>query len=502
MKGASDKRSRDKEQSSYREIFKSTSLFGGVQVFNILIAVIRTKFIAVLLGPAGMGIAGLLTSTTSMVEVLTNFSLRTSAVKNVAAAHANGDSKQVATVVFTLRKWIWLTGILGLALTVVLAPWLSQLTFGNRDYTLIFVWLSVTLLMNQLRMGQMALLQGTRRLPQLAKSELLGSAVSLVIAIPLYYFFRFEGIAPAIILTAAVSLAVSWVFARNVPIEKVKLLPGVIFQEGKKMLTMGLALSLNGIIVIGVAYIIRIFISREGGLDQVGLYNAGFAIINSYVGMIFTAMGADYFPRLSGVAHSNELSRKLINQQAEIAILILAPILTVFLVFIQWVVILLYSRQFIAIDGMIHWATLGMFFKAASWSVAFIFLAKGETRLFFWSELGANSYILLINLIGYRLGGLEGIGIAFMVGYALYLIQVLIICLYKYQFSFQSEFYQLFCVQFLVALSCFLVVKLVSAPYSYLVGAPLILFSTALSYRELDKRMGIRAKIDNVIRRR
>ena len=54
MKGASDKRSRDKEQSSYREIFKSTSLFGGVQVFNILIAVIRTKFIAVLLGPAGI----------------------------------------------------------------------------------------------------------------------------------------------------------------------------------------------------------------------------------------------------------------------------------------------------------------------------------------------------------------------------------------------------------------------------------------------------------------
>ena len=52
------------QQSSYRQIMKATSLFGGVQIFQIIISVIRSKFVAILLGPSGMGIVGLLASTT------------------------------------------------------------------------------------------------------------------------------------------------------------------------------------------------------------------------------------------------------------------------------------------------------------------------------------------------------------------------------------------------------------------------------------------------------
>ena len=35
------------EKVSYREIMKATSLFGGVQVFNIIVALIKSKIIAV-----------------------------------------------------------------------------------------------------------------------------------------------------------------------------------------------------------------------------------------------------------------------------------------------------------------------------------------------------------------------------------------------------------------------------------------------------------------------
>jgi hypothetical protein len=52
-----------RNQSSYRSIMKATSVW-GVQVFYIVIAIVRSKIIAVLLGPAGMGIVGLLNSTT------------------------------------------------------------------------------------------------------------------------------------------------------------------------------------------------------------------------------------------------------------------------------------------------------------------------------------------------------------------------------------------------------------------------------------------------------
>ncbi len=102
------------------------------------------------------------------------------------------------------------------------------------------------------------------------------------------------------------------------------------------MLIMGFLLSVSGLMTTGTAYILRVFISNTGGVDQVGLYSAGFAIINTYVGMVFTAMGTDYYPRLSAVAGDNTKATQTINQQAEITLLILAPILVVFMVFINW----------------------------------------------------------------------------------------------------------------------------------------------------------------------
>jgi len=80
---------------------------------------------------------------------------------------------------------------------------------------------------------------------------------------------------------------------------------------------------------------------------------------------------------------------------------------------------------------MIYWAALGMFFKAASWAIAFVFLAKGASKLFFWNELIVNIYILILNILGYHYWGLTGLGLSFLVGYFLYLIQVYIIAQLK-----------------------------------------------------------------------
>ena len=484
------------QQASYRQIMKATSLFGGVQFFNVIIVIIRSKFIAVLLGPAGMGIVGLLTSTTGLISGLTNFGLGTSAIRNVASANGTGNETRIATIVIVLRRWVWITGTLGTLVMFALSSWLSQLTFGNHDYTLAFIWISITLLVTQLSTGQLVVLQGMRKLQYLAKASLSGSALGLIITIPLYYRFGIDGIVPVIILSSVLSLSLSWYFAKKIKINHIKVSRVRTLAEGKNMLTMGFMISMSGLITLGASYIVRIFINNTGGVSQVGLYTAGFAIIHTYVGLIFTAMGADYYPRLSAVTYSNKLCKQTINQQAEIALLILAPILMVFLVFIQWVVIILYSTKFIAIDTMVHWAALGMLFKVTSWAIAFILLAKGASKLFFWNELIANIYVLFLNILGYHFMGLTGLGISFMVGYLVYLIQVFVLSKIKYQFSFDSDFIRIFIIQFLLALSSFIVVKFIENPYNYIIGTGLILVSTWYSYKELDKRIGLKRIFD------
>ena len=151
------------KQSAYRQIFKATSIFGGVQVFNILISVIKLKVVAVLLGPGGIGLLGMLNSTLDVIKTITGLGLSSSAVKEVSQAAGSGDILKVSSILKTLRRWLYLTGILGFLVTLTLAPYLSRWTFGNEDYTWSFVWLSVVLFLAALSSGQLAALQGLRK---------------------------------------------------------------------------------------------------------------------------------------------------------------------------------------------------------------------------------------------------------------------------------------------------------------------------------------------------
>ncbi len=480
------------KKKSYQQIFKATSIFGGVQLLNIIISVVRSKFIAILLGPAGMGIAGLFTATLDFIGRLTSLGIGTSAVKNVATASAEENEPRLYTVVAVLRKLVWFTGTFGLILTTILSPWLSQVTFGNKDYTLAFIWLSVTLLFQRLSNGQLVVLQGLRKMEMLAKANVFGSLIGLFITVPLYYLWGIDGIVPAIILSGLFSLIVSWYYSRKLKIKPIKINRHILVHEGSDMVRMGILISLSGLMSLGASYIIRIFINRQGGINDVGLFNAGFAIINTYVGMVFSSMSTDYYPRLSSVANDNAKSGTLINQQAEVAVLILSPILTIFFIFINWVIVLFYSEKFIEVNGMIHWAALGMYFKAISWSIAYVFLAKGDSRLFFWNELTANIYILLFNVAGYKLAGLDGMGLSFLAAYFIYFIQVFIIANIKFNFTFDGQFYRIALIQICIGIGCFLIMKILDSPFTYIFGSILILVSTIYSFTELEKRMGLR----------
>lgn len=477
------------EQKSYRQILKATSIFGGVQAFNVIISILRSKVIAVIIGPAGMGIVNLFISSTGFISSLTNFGLGTSAVKNVAAEAATGNRSRIELIITVLRKLVWITGITGLVLTAVLSPWLSRLVFGSKEYTLGFIWISVSVLFQQLSSGQLVVLQGLRRIKDLAKANLLGAITGLVISLLLYYRWKLEAVVPVIILSSIASMFFSWFYAKRSQIGSVKVTRQQVLTEGRDMLRMGFMINLSTLIAIGASFIVRIYMSNTGGVEQVGLYSAGFAIINTYVSMIFTAMYTDYYPRLSAIAQDNNKARSLINHEAEVALLILAPIIAIFLVFINWAIIILYSRDFLAVNEMIHWAALGMYFKVMSWSVASLFLAKGASKLFFWNEFSQTVYTLALNIAGYAMMGLEGLGISFLISFLVYAVQVFIVARRHYEFSFNSSFVKIGIVQFVIGLACFFIVRKVPQPWTYISGTGLILVSLFISFRELDKRI-------------
>jgi hypothetical protein len=103
--------------------------------------------------------------------------------------------------------------------------------------------------------------------------------------------------------------------------------------------------------------------------------------------------------------------------------------------------------------------------------------------------------MLGFNILGYLWGGLEGLGISYLAGYILYLVQVFAIVRKKYSFSFVWAFARITVIQFMLGISCFIVSRFLSAPYLYLAGTVLISVSVYLSYRELDRRVGLKMLI-------
>lgn len=478
-------------KSSYRSIFKATSLFGGVQVYQVLISVIRSKIVALFLGPVGMGIQGLYQSAIQLIQSISNMGLSQSAVRDVSEADNSGDRTRVSRTVSALKSLVWVTGILGMVATVLFSGFLSQKTFGDSEHVIPFVLLSVVLLIDQQTSGRLVVLQGLRRLRPLAKASLIGSTIGLIIAIPMYYFFNVDGIVPTMILTSVVGLIVAAYYRNRIEIEKVRLSIREVLKEGKNMLSMGIAMSISGVMVTLASYILRGFIRDLGGVEAVGLFTAGFALTNSYVGMVFNAMSTDYFPRLSAINQDNTKCHEVMNQQGDIAILLVAPIVLVCLIFTPLIIRLLYSNQFLGATDYIQWALVGMMFKAISWCVAFVFIAKAEMKLFIVNETIANIYILALNLLGYKYLGLLGLGMSFTLGYFLYSIQVYVIAHKRYGFRFSPELVRTFIVLLCIILSVFLLIFLGHSFWVYVPAGLLTALGVGFSVFELNKRMDL-----------
>lgn len=490
------------QTSSYRSIFKATSLFGGVQVFLIIIQIIRSKIIAILLGPTGIGIQGLFTSATLFVRSLSSMGLSQSAVKDVSEASLSGEKEKAEYILSVVNKLVFYTGLFGLIIVAIFSPLLSKTSFGSFSYTISFILLSVTLLFDQLYDGKRVILQGTRQLKRLAKVSLLSATIALLCTVPLYYIWGEKGIVPALIVNSVLAYVIISLLSKNsgYKISNVKLKDAIT--TGGAMLKMGIAMSFSGIFSTACAYILRSFIRYSDGTDAVGLYMAGFVIINTYVGLVFSAITTDYYPRLAAVCNDKEKSRDVVNKQGEIGIIILAPLLTVCILLMPLIIVVLYSNDFMVAFDFIIYATIGMVFRLISVLGAFLFIVNGSTRIYLLNEFASGLYMLFLNIVGYKLGGLAGLGISYAVGYFLFVCQVYFFTHKLYDYSYSVTYLRLIIKYSILVLFTIVSVKLLPVPYSWVVGSILTIVAFTLAYSDLNKRILLKETILKILSKR
>ena len=399
------------KQNSYSHILKYTSLFGGVQVLSILVGLVRNKLVALILGPMGMGLLALFSSTIKLVGDSTNLGLSISAVRNMSGAYDSGDHEHLLRSISVFRHWSLLTSLFGMLVCIVLSPLLSSWTFSFGDHTLHFVLLAPVVALTTFSTGELAILKATRRLRDIAENSVYAMLVTLFVSVPIYYFFGYKGIVPSLLLVILLQTIIVMRYSLRAYPFRLNF-SRALLGEGCGFLKLGVAFVIAGMAGSGVEMAIRAYISNVDGVDTVGLYNAAYVMIFTYVGTVFTAMETDYYPRLSSISKLGREFNLTVNKQIEVSLHLVSPMLVFFILAMPVLLPLLYSGKFLPVLPMMQVAALAMYARAIFLPIEYIALSRGDSKRFLCIELVSDVLLLTMAILGYSRCGLLGMGVA------------------------------------------------------------------------------------------
>lgn len=413
---------------------KAMGLFGGVQVMGILCSIIRTKLVAIWIGPVGVGLFGLFNNALEMINTGTNLGIRGSSVRDISQAVAGDDRTLISRIIVVVRRWsLWL-GLGGALLTLLLSPLLSQITFGTQDQMWGFVALSIAVLLMAISNGEQAVLQGSRRLKRLARASVSGTLLGLLISIPLFYWLRERSVLPSIIAYAACNALMMWLM-RNKEFPAAEVSRRDTVDMGQGFVRLGIYMTVGNFVTILAGYVFNAWLNQEAGTAVVGHYQAGYTLINKYTGLILTALGMEYYPRLAQVASDRLQLRESVSQEVSVAMLVLAPVVALFVLLRGPVIWLLYSQEFSVIEAMVSWGMVGTIMRALSWCMAFVILARGDGKTYVVTESVSAAVGLILNILFYRWWGITGLGLSFLVWYVVYTIIISVVYFRHYHLS-------------------------------------------------------------------
>lgn len=480
------------EQQRYRAVLKASSLIGGSAFLNIVIGMIRTKFVAVLIGPTGVGLMGMYGTLLGPISTVANMGVGTSGVREIAESHAKGSVEEIAKVLSALRCIVWATGVLGAIATVVLSPWLSSWTFGSSQHALPIAVLGITVFWGNIVIGQSCVLQGLRRIGFLAKIQVISAVNGTVISIPCFYLWGIKGVLPSMVLSSLAGLITSWWFLRRVGMKAGAVPLREVAPQVKRLLAFGIPLMASGLQGALTAYFLRVVIVKEFGLDGVGVWGAAFNVSGILVNFVLSAMSTDYFPRLSSVVHDNRLISKEVNAQTQIALLLALPALLATILFAPLGIQLLYSGRFDTAIPILRWSVYGILGRVISWPLGFIILAQGRGKLFFASELIMN--LLHVGLIFgcSRVWGLLGTGIAFALLYTVHVGAMTFVSQWIAKTHWtKSNIVTIMCVTVFLLMAGGLHVWISSPVVYYCVSCAMFVTATCFVVRQLSLASGI-----------
>jgi O-antigen/teichoic acid export membrane protein len=159
---------------------------------------------------------------------------------------------------------------------------------------------------------------------------------------------------------------------------------------------------------------------------------------------------------------------------------------------------ILLSKEFLSAQDYIFWATLAIPLKGLVWVLGFIVLSKGNNKLFLTIEITANLLLLGFNLLFYSQYGINGLGFSMLLSYSIFIVLMLSVLYYKYQFQFSKEVFVLLTKGMFALSICLVSIYWLGYPNAYLAESIVVVITLSYCLFELNKRMNLREILINL----
>lgn len=495
-------------EASVGRIIKYTGLFGGVQGFYALMGIVRNKITALLLKASGMGLIDYYARTADLIGSATNLGLAFSAVPRIARLHGEGEAAELRRQVKLTRSWVLITALVGMLLTAVPAPLWSTMIWGDGSHTVDFLLLAPMVFFTAVTGGETAILKGLRCLKSIALISVLGAVTTLAITTCAYFMLGTRGIAPALTCSAAALCYMQWRAAHRYVRYEVTFRDRAFLKKGLDMVRLGLSYAAAGFVAAGGEYAARLILlharAPQGieGMAVSGIYAAGFTLTVTYARLIFTAMDADYFPRLSAAVGDRAVQNRTVNRQIDVLVQLTTPMLPVFCLLAPLAVKLLFSADFAPAVLMLEAAIPYLFFKAVCTPVAYLALAHTHSRLYLAVESSYSLVLVVAMAVCYPLLGMKGAGLALLLSHAGYLLVVVAVYRRAFGFSFAPETLRRCRVQLVLLILGFAALQLSSESVRWAGGLVSSALSMGYAWKFWTGNTAIRSRMAHLLRRK
>lgn len=437
----------------------------------------------------GLGLISIYQSIIDLVKSISTLGIETAGIKEIASSKNKED---LILNVSAIHRTITALACFGALICICFCYLISIWAFDSDRYVIQIALLSISIFFSIKSAGEILILQGMQKVSLIVKSTIVWNILSLIISIPLYYFFKINGIVAAFIIISIVTYLVTYYFRKKIDLAFRSVDKSILIQKGKRLIKIGIFLLLTTIQAQLTLFILKSFTIDILGLFWLGLVQATWTITNVYITLILSAMGSDFYPRLSSIIDNNIQVRRLVNEQIHFILLVAVPAVILLLLCSKFILTLLYSNSFQIAATLLHWILIGSFLKAISWAFGFILICKNRGLLFLGSDTLFSIIYLAISYIYIPTLGIEAIGIGYVIAYFVYLIVVYLLSRRISNFRLKNYNLKVGFVSLLLIIVSFTNIHYQTSYSLYIVGI-LSMLSISYSIYNLNKLFPLRS---------